>query len=365
MMLALAACKHAAPRTGVDDLDLPHPAAVIDAAPGAATDEPAPPDDWKVPAPVKALDGAGPHAFVADSHGLVEVATGASPASLVVTPGAIAWCNADARGQVVWFARDADLFAFDLVDRSVHRIVRGGVDKYGGAPIIAWGNQQLGGESKVDFQVALSVNMTATPTLSAAIGCDGDAAYYCYADPAADSPVLNADLAAQRAGIQAMTIADPAYLAAVAARGASGSLWTPPPMPPKPPTKRPRVVRSACSEDESACGKLSAIPGNPLWAVVVGNSRGDFYHEDSALWDPATGDYLDFSTGTIVRTRSAPSGGGDLGGLRASTSGALTVDGVVFDATRVYYAPTVAAEGTAVSCGWSDGGWRLPGPRDF
>ncbi len=360
--LALVACKHAAsPKADFDEPDLPARPSVIDAGAAAVGDPPA--DDWKLPPPVKALAGAGPHAFVADGHGLVEVATGVAPASLVVTPGAIGWCNVDARGQVVWFTRDADLFAFDLVDRSVHRIVRGAADKFGAPPIISWGSQQLGGESRVDFQIALAVNLTTPPTLSAAIGCEGDAAYYCYEDLAAEPPVLNADLTAQRAAIQALAIADPGYVAAVAARGREGSLWTPPPMPPALPTKKPRVVRSACSEDESACGQLSAIPGNPLWAVVVGNSRGDFYYEESALWDPATGEYLDFSTGTIVRSRTAPTGRGDLAGLRASSNGALTTDGVVFDARRVYYAPTAGGDVAPVSCGWTDGGWRLPGPR--
>jgi hypothetical protein len=51
--------------------------------------------------------------------------------------------------------------------------------------------------------------------------------------------------------------------------------------------------------------------------------------------------------------------------LRASSSGALTANGVVFDAQRLYYAPTGGADVAPVSCGWTDGGWRLPGPRDL
>ncbi len=349
--LAPGACKHAAsPKGGIDEPGLPHAAA--------------PTDDWKLPPAVKALAGAGPHAFVADSHGLVEVATGAAPASLVVTPGSIRWCNVDARGQVVWFLRDTHLFAFDLVDRSVHRVVRGGFDESTSTPIISWGSQQLGGESHVDFQVAPALVMTTPAEITAEIGCEGDAAYYCYEEPAADSPVLNADLAEERARILALVIADPAYVAAVVTRGATGSLWTAPPTPPKPPSKQPRVDRNACSEDADACGQLSAIPGNSLWSVVVGNSRGDFYYEVRALWDPATGEYLDFASGTIGRSRDVPTGGRDLRGLRASPSGGLTIDGVVFDSKNVYYTPTGGDDTAPMSCGWTDGGWRVPGPHD-
>jgi hypothetical protein len=368
--LALGACHHNGGPTklDVDEPDLPHPApTVIDAGAVTPPGPSGPADAWKVPPAVVPLAGAGPRAFVADRHGLVEVATGAAPASQVVTDGTIAWCNVDARGQVVWFARGADLFAFDLVDRSVHRVVHnvfsdGGVGTTA-MTVIDWGNQRLGGESAVDFNVAPSLVMTGTPKVAAAIGCEGDDAWYCYDDPGAEKPTLKPELAGEVAAINALTVDDPAYLGKVATRGATGSLWTPPPMPPVPPRKRPKVDPSAC-ETPADCGGLTAIPGNTVYVVVSGSSRGDFYSESHVLWDSVSGDFLGLGNGTIVRSRQVPTSTGELGGLRASPSGGLTFGGVVFDAARVYYATQLDEQHDAMSCGWTDGGWRIRGPRD-
>jgi hypothetical protein len=77
-----------------------------------------------------------------------------------------------------------------------------------------------------------------------------------------------------------------------------------------------------------------------------------------------TGEYLRVTPAGIRRTTSVPDphtldGSSDYGGLRASPAG-LSYRGFVFNARRVIYAPK--EQGT--TCGWTSGGWRVPGPGD-
>ncbi len=306
--------------------------------------------------PLPPLAGGGPRAYVTDATGLVEVA--APGGSQVVVPGAIDWCNADARAGVVWFRRQGDLFAFDLTDRKVHAVLTAPLPSEVDTVVIDWGNQQLGGESKVDFQLAVALRLDGTPAVGGLVGCDGDRGVYCYEAAADGGRALHEDLAAALEEAGTLRFADPDYAATLARRGEQKSLWSPPPAPPLAPPRKPRVDRSGCDEYPAQCGSLKAIPGSLLWLVQTGNSRGDFYHESWSLWSPATGQFLDVAEGKVARHDKASSDGPEYDGLRASTSGVLSYRGVVFDGETVYYAPSVGE-----TCGWSDGGWRVGGPR--
>ncbi len=329
------------------------PASAPPPAPSPEVAAPAPTTDiWVPPPPVPPLAGDGPRAYVADGPGLVEIA--APGGSQVLVPGQISWCNADARGQVVWYLQDGSLFAFDLVDRSVHKVLSDGGDAFN-QPIITWGDQTLGGESKVDYTVAVQLTMTHPPSVGASIGCDGDREYYCYSDPAHPHQ-MNEDLLARKQAIEEMSLIAPGYLERVAARGAGGSLWAPPPPLRPVPRNKPKVDRSECDALPSVCGQLDAIPGTSLWRVIVGNDRGDFYSQRDALWDPATGQFLSLRDGELAHGKE-PQANGDLRGLRISASGVLLFAGAVFDSKTVYFVPR--DEG-AMSCGWSGGGWRFP-----
>lgn len=324
---------------------------------GAAAAAPAPPAGPVVPP----LPGGGERAYVAGPGGLVEVSTAGG--SQVIAPAAT-WCDADARASVVWFVSPAGLQAFDLTDRRVHPVVRGAYGEL--EPIIDWGAQRLGGESKVLFDVGAALRLASgAPALELEMGCEGDRAVYCFGD---DGATPTDEVARLRQAVGNLRLADPAYAAQLARRGARGSLWTPPPAPPAPPARKPAVDRRQC-EDRSTCGALTAIPGSPLWLVQTANSRGDYYHETRELWDPATGEYVRQSGARLARTRAAPpdtTGGTDYRGLRVSPAGALSYGGAVFDAARVHYAPPAGSDsdGEALSCGWAGGGWRIAGPTD-
>jgi hypothetical protein len=339
---------------------------MVTAAPTAtvtadATAEPAPIASWKAPPPVPALAASGARAYVADATGLVEVA--APGGSQVLVSGQVSWCNTDARGQVVWYLQGGVLYTFDLVDRRAHQVLVGPrTMSFSGPtlPIITWGKEQLGGESRVDYALGIQLSMIPSPKISASLGCDGDLTHYCYADGSDRAQgKLTDELLALKEEIEHTELLAPDYLAALGARGAKGSLWSPKRASPAPPKKKPKVDKEACDADESRCGQLEPIPASPLWKVIVGNSRGDFYHQSDALWDPATGEFLTLREGQLVRSKT-PDTSGELGGLRVSATGVLSMDGAVFDADTLHYAPKGDAP---LTCGWSDGGYRLRGPR--
>jgi hypothetical protein len=351
-LLLLIGCGHnAAPPHLEDDLDRPGSATPTGPSNTAVDTGP------KAPAPgpiVAALAGDGPRAFIADDRGLVEVApSGKAQAIVAQKPG---WCSVDARAQVVWFTGDHALYAFDLVDRRTHTIVTGDVqaDTY----MIDWGDQQLGGSDKVDYQVALALRLKGTPKVSSEIGCDGDQAYYCYGD-SVTTPTP--ELVAKQRTIDALELADPAYVATVQERGATGSIWTPPPVPPNPPAAKPRVDKRQC-EEASDCGALIAIPASPLWLVVTASSRGDFYHQTRELWDPKTGEFVSIANGAMTRSKKPPTGGdNEYDDLRIAPDGTMSIGGVVFDPAHIVFEPK---GDLAMTCGWSNGGWRIGSPRE-
>jgi hypothetical protein len=310
-------------------------------------------------APVPALPGDGERAFVSDATGLVEISTAGG--SQVVAPAA-SWCAVDARASVVWFVDAGGLHAFDLADRRTRTIIKGDLGEV--EVIIDWGEQQLGGESTLAFDVGAAIRLAdETPAIEVEMGCEGDRATYCFEE---DLETPTAEVAKLQRFAGTLKLADPAYVATLASRGKQGSLWSPPPVPPATPKKKPRVDEEQCSEDPETCGALTAIPASPLWLVQTANSRGDYYHETRTLWDPATGEYLRRDGARLVRSKTPPSTDADTdyGGLRASPSGVLSFGGAVFDAAKVHYAPQDPPDGQSISCGFTGGGWRIAGPTD-
>lgn len=313
----------------------------------------------KAPAPaqapgVPALAGGGERAFVTSKDGLVEVST--EGATQVVAPGEIEWCSTDARAKVVWFTTKDGLHAFDLEDRRLRPIIKAPLDNI--TVIVHWGKEQVGGLDPVAFQAGVQLTMTGTPKLARKLGCEGDAAPYCYGD---DLETPSPDLEETLKRVDALTLADASYVAAIAKRGATASLWSSPPVPPKAPAA-PKVPKGQCSEEPGDCGKLLAIPGSSLWLVTTANGRGDFYHETRELFDPATSEFVRFTGTALERSKKSLGEGLDWEDLRISPSGTFTALGAVFTATKVLHGPALEQSGR--SCGWATGGWRVAGIRE-
>nr|HEX4316512.1 hypothetical protein [Kofleriaceae bacterium] len=312
------------------------------------------------PGVVPALAGDGDRAYVVDDGALLEVSPRASQA---VVTGA-SWCGADARANVVWFATDDGVSAFDLVDRRVHRVIRHALAlsrASGGmvgeiAPIIDWGGERIGGENRVDFDIGVAIEMRATPTARSIVGCYMMADFRCRDDGGDWRPAIR-ELAAFADGI---VVDDPAYVATLVARGAGRSLYAATPAAPPPPagSAAPQVDKAGCNYMPDACGQLRAIPGTPWWLAVTGNSLGDYIDHTEQLWDPATREFVAVVDGKLQRSAAVPAdsrGAVDQDGLRVSPSGReLELAGTVIDASHVIYA---AKDGS--SCGFAGGGWRV------
>lgn len=301
-----------------------------------------------------ALPGTGERAFVTSKDGLVEVST--EGATQIIARGDVAWCSTDARGKVVWFTVKDGLYAFDLQDRRVRPIIKAPLEDI--TTIVNWGKERVGGNDPVAFQAGVELVMTGTPALSRKLGCEGDAAPYCYED---DGKTPVADLERALKTVDALVLADAAYVASIAKRGATTSLWSPPPIPPKTP-KAPKVPKGQCSEEPDDCGKLTAIPGSSLWLVTTANGRGDFYFETRELYDPATSEFVRFTGTTLERSKTSVGEGGDWEDLRVSPSGTFSALGAVFNATKVLHGSALEESGR--SCGWANGGWRIAGIRE-
>lgn len=270
-----------------------------------------------------------------------------------LVPGAVSWCEVDARAGVVWFADGERLATFDFTDRRVHPVIRGDFTRI--EPIVAYADDRLGGNDLIDLRVGAKLAMTARPSISVEMGCDGDAAYYCYES---DLTTPQPDVAADQAAVKAMTLVDPGYVAALVARGANRPLWTLAVAGREPP-RRPSVDQAACQEDPGSCGQADEVPGTALWLVTVANARGDFYHVARQLWDPVTGEYLRIADGRLLRERvptTAPDQWNDHAGMRVSETGVIAERGTVFDARSVRF----HGEQLDRACGWASGGWRSP-----
>lgn len=295
------------------------------------------------------LPGTGERAYIG-GDGLVEVAAD-SGVHQTLAPGPVAWCAADARANVVWFVEESGLSVFDLADRTVHPVIR--ADFANIDPIIEYPDARLGGTDPVELRVGAKLVMAARPRVTLEMGCDGDAAYYCYES---DLTTPQPEIARDQATVKAMVLADPPYVTSLVDRGVKP---TPPPSSPRTPPAPPHVDPAPCTEDPGMCGQLAAVPGTSLWLVTVANARGDFYHEARQLWDPATGDFLRIASGTLLRERTPttdPEGWDDFSGLQISPRGVLANHGDVFTERAVVFHTDA---GIPHACGWGHGGWRL------
>lgn len=304
----------------------------------------------------RGAESAVERAYVTDGEALLEVdaTTGAARA----LAAGVTWCAADARADAVWYVTGAGLAVFDLASRRSTLIVKGAFaipDQLDAvAPIVDWGDQRLGGERS--FVAGLRLAMTARPTATVVIGCEGDRAIRCFAD---DGKTPRPVVAEHRRAAEALSLVAPDKVAALASRGAHRSLWSPAPQDPPRPTAP--AVPDRCYLT-GTCGALAPVAGSPLWLVETADDRGDATTQVRELWDPTTREFVRLSRGGLQRSREVPAPEAGVAvsyaGLRSSPAGRMSFDGYVFDARRVIFAPT---HDRAMSCGWSNGGWRTSG----
>ena len=169
------------------------------------------------------LAGDGDRAYVADASGLVELdPTGASQ---VVARPPIRWCATDAKARVVWFISGLGLAAFDLDDRRLYPLILDGL--LGISIIVDHGEGEVLAPAVADYPVAIRIAVRDAPAIRVEEGCADPNVFDCYDDQGVARP----DLVELRERAAKLRLADIEYVASLAARAGTGSIWRRGPQP--------------------------------------------------------------------------------------------------------------------------------------
>jgi hypothetical protein len=197
-------------------------------------------------------------------------------------------------------------------------------------------------------QVGVAVRLAQEPALEVSLSCEGDMAWFCYEGEPAQGK-LNFDVEAALHNAERVQLNQGALLARFAARAQDISTQPVAQAPAR--LEHPAISAAACAAWPDDCGAVQPLPNSPLWAVTVGNDRGDFTHTFQALYDPASQQFIDLQTG---QRQPNPPEGEELS-LVISPSGQryLTEDALGgFEGDQALHTFDVA-------CGWLGGGARF------
>lgn|GEM_PF-3189347 len=329
-----------------------------------------PPKDAETPPPEVVLGSDTAIVVIGDRLVAVDASTGAE---LTLTQARISNCRADPRAGGVWLElrsgaddETTNVSFFDLADRRSTLVAKGM-----SLPALAYADEVVDLPPGTDFEVAPVLVIDAErPRFMAQVGCDGDHMMGCWDMPDDDEGELslNAEVSAEVRRIDALQLADAAPVKLAARRSADAKakrvLAEAEPLP----TDGSKIVALSderCAFEPADCGAGVALPGG-LSEVVVGNDRGDVYHEWSQLYDAKAGVFVDPSDPT-KRSKTPwtdeyePVASLPHMEIAASGRGWLLPERLVLaggDATR--------SKAIGVACGWygtavTAGGW----PRVF
>lgn len=302
LLLAIACTREAAqdPPPPAREAAPPSPPepAIVAAPTSEADEEPAPPPRPQPRAP------STTRALVLVDGALQRLAPDGRTEPIAAVPDMLG-CDLDDERNVVWLASARDLSVYDLDDGTLHRITKGASVLEEGDALI-WRVQRSDPSSPLPVVlagnadgladcVALVLELGDKPVVHGTIVAEGDREPYCFAEDADGGIVagkLDAEAAARKRGYDRAKLVDAPYLVALAARAALPR----PVEPASPPSPHVKVDVDRCTEEAEACGRAEYVGGERLWWIVVGNSRGDFFHEERLLydakrqkwWDPIT-----------------------------------------------------------------------------
>jgi hypothetical protein len=288
--------------------------------------------------------------------------TGKSLATLVPHP--VSWCRVDPRADVLWFRHgdDGTLAYLDLRNTDpATKLLAASPDTI----VIDYGDESLGRLEDHKFTDGLVVHMQTPPKLESILGCDGDMFFYCFEgegegeleeDGEIDIEAARAKRLEQLAkDLAAHPILAPDQLAALVARSAGRRATLPDPERSPAPTTVANVPKDGCEEEPDDCGKARRLPGTPHWLVVVGNGRGDFYHETLQLHDPATHEFFD-ALDPKRRSATPLEAGDDVFTPVWVSPGGTMLSG---DSRLVKLGSGAVAKDLEGSCGFWGGGWQI------
>ena len=210
--------------------------------------------------------------------------------------GAIGLCRHDERAGVIWFfaseaegAPTVSLYAVDLHgDRKPVEVVADLPSEAEGLAITYGPSKANELTSFDEFGIGARVDVSGPPKVERFVGCGSDA-YDCY-ESYEPAEVLYPEYEAIAKAVEKAKVVDAATIKTLAARDLKR------PAPPTPALGQiPGFDKTACEEQPDDCGKTLELPGTGLSIVVVGNSRGDLYHEDLQLYDAKTKEFMPLS----------------------------------------------------------------------
>ncbi len=270
---------------------------------------------------------------------------------------AVGWCRLDPRAEVLW-VRNPDSTTLSYVDLRDPTPPVTVLEKTPETIVIRYPDEVLGRPEDHHFEDGLVVHMESPPRVEAILGCDGDMSYYCFGDEEEDMEAAHAKrLDEARKDLAARPFVGAKALATIVPRADGRTTIPPDPgRSPKPETVK-SVPKDACMASPEDCGAATRLPGTRLWRVVVGNDRGDFFHETTQLYDPAAKVFLD----PADPTKTSPSPleqdvDAAFVAHRVSPSGTMLLG---YD-SLVKLGAGVVAKDLEGTCGFWGGGWELP-----
>jgi len=271
-----------------------------------------------VATPAVPADHATSRALVLADGELRKLAPGGTTEVVTAVPGVVG-CDFDEDHGVVWLASARDLAAYDLSDGKVHPVTKGAVVVDDGDGLIwrvrhssapsPFPREVAGNADGLEHCVALVVDVDPRPSVGGMVVAEGDREFSCFVSDAEGDIVegkLDVDEAPRKKGYDRATLVDSKFLVALATRR---TIFPPEPAAPAPPAPKVKVDVDRCTEDAESCGRAEYVGGQRLWWIVVGNSRGDFFHEQRLLYDATTRTWWD----PVHDRRESKPGEGDEG----------------------------------------------------
>lgn len=321
--------------------------------PDVAKPDADPPDP--APAPAKSRLGVAPspdHAVVLIKGSVVVLdASGARVGTLVAEDAR--WCRVDPRAGVLWY-QHGDELALAFLDLEGEGPPVTVLEKSPETLVIQHPGEVLGRPEPHHFQDGVVVHMETPVRVEAILGCEGDQEYYCFEDEDDVDAARAKRVAAGQEALAAHPLVAAEALTALVARGKDRHAIAPDPARGPEPTTLTTVPRDACEESPEDCGTATRVPGTAFWEVVVSNSRGDFFHETSQLYDPVAKVFFDPTSATARSPK--PLENEPFMPTWISPSGTLAVDGQVL----VKLSGGTVATDLEGACGFWGGGWELP-----
>ncbi len=329
------------------------------AKPGAAKPGSEPEPEPETPA-AKPTEISGTRALVLTDKGLQRLSPSGATELLAATTATE--CDTDDEHDVVWLVSATEISAYDRRDKKVHTVANlpasskpadGGPlswQVHRPAPGVPFPFVAAGNVDGLEVCVALAVVVSKTPSVSGAIVAEGDREVYCFEDDGEevdfDKRKLNPDESATKTAYDQARVTDSGFLVALHERHVKdGARKRASLKPPAAPTVTVDPTRCDASPDD--CGTATYLGGQRLWSVITDNSRGDFYHETTQLYDGKTATF--WNPLTDVRAPKAPADPGESSTLDVSPDGRWGVVGAKIVATAD---AKVTGEFNGALCGW-------------